>query len=89
MWYDTSTQNVRGVRHIVNTIDAGARLRQLRGNTPAKQTADEIGVSESALLMYERGERNPRDDIKVKIAQHYGVSVGDIFFPEDYTNRNT
>lgn len=69
----------------MNNMEAGAKMRQLRGDTPAKQIADAIGISESALLMYERGERNPRDDIKVKIANHYGVGIGDIFYPGIFT----
>ena len=69
----------------MNTIEAGLKLRQLRGAKAARTVADAIGVSESALLMYERGERNPRDDIKVKIAQYYGVGIGDIFYPDNFT----
>ena len=66
-------------------IENGKRLRELRGNRSAVEVADAIGISESSLLMYERGERNPRDDIKISIAKYYGVGIGTIFYPEHFT----
>ena len=69
----------------MSVIDNGKILRELRGDKPAKEVADAVGISESALLMYERGERNPRDDIKVRLAEHYNVGVGDIFYPNNFT----
>lgn len=73
----------------MNAVDAGKKLRLLRGSNSAKKVADELGISESALLMYERGERNPRDDIKVKIAGFYHVGIGDIFYPDNFTKSET
>lgn len=58
----------------------GLRLRKLRGDRSIATIANQIGISKSALAMYERGERIPRDEIKIKIAKYYGVSVLDIFF---------
>lgn len=69
----------------MNIIENGKRLRELRGTRPACEVADAVGISESALLMYERGERNPRDDIKVLLAGYYGVGIGTIFYPEHFT----
>ena len=69
----------------MNTVDNGKKMRELRGDISAKEAAAAIGISESALLMYERGERNPRDDIKSKIAEYYGVGIGDIFYPDTFT----
>lgn len=45
-----------------------------------EELAEAIGVSISAISMYENGERIPRDDIKIKIANYYKKSVGSIFF---------
>lgn len=42
----------------------GHKLRALRGEMDAKTVADALGISTSALFMYERGERIPRDQIK-------------------------
>ena len=70
----------------MNTIDNGKRLRELRGDKAASEVSNAVGISESALLMYERGERNPRDDIKISLARYYGVGIGTIFYPEHFTN---
>jgi transcriptional regulator with XRE-family HTH domain len=58
----------------------GQRLSELRKDKPREDVAAALGVTVSALGMYERGERVPRDEIKVKIAKYYGVSVQDLFF---------
>lgn len=55
-------------------------LRHLRGDLPLRSVADSVGVSVSALSMYENGERVPRDEIKVKLARFYGKTIEEIFF---------
>lgn len=55
-------------------------LRKLRGKLPRETVANAVGISKSALSMYENGQRIPRDIVKVKIARFYGVSVASIFF---------
>lgn len=60
----------------------GQKLRTLRGNLDAKTVAKALGISTSALFMYERGERIPRDQIKKRISQYFGKSVEEIFFTE-------
>lgn len=54
-------------------------LRKKKGMSRAK-VANEIGVSRSAVAMYERGERVPKDDIKVKLAKFYNKSIAFIFY---------
>ena len=56
------------------------KLTDLRGNESRARVAKDRGISVSALAMYETGARIPRDEIKKKIAQYYGVSVEAIFF---------
>lgn len=60
-------------------------LRKLRGNLPRETVAKAVGISKSALSMYENGHRIPRDIVKVKIAKFYGVSVASIFFNRVFT----
>ena len=60
----------------------GALLRSLRGNLSLADVAEHLGITVSALAMYERGERTPRDEVKERIAHFYGRSVGSIFFAE-------
>ena len=66
----------------MNAKKIGERLTELRGNTPRAELAKAIGVSVSALSMYECGERIPRDVIKVRIAKYFHKSVESIFFKE-------
>ena len=42
--------------------------------------AQEVGVTKSAWAMYERNERVPRDEVKVRIANHFHRTVQEIFF---------
>ena len=54
-------------------------LRTARG-VSRNQLSTAIGASESAIAMYEAGERIPRDEMKCKIADYFGVSIESLFF---------
>ena len=60
--------------------EIGARLKELRGDKTLKQVGDDLNVTSMAVSNWENGERTPNDDMKVKIANYYGVSVGSLFF---------
>ena len=60
----------------------GVILRGLRGDRTQEQVAADIGITKSAYAMYEQDRRIPRDEIKVMIAQYFGVSVTEIFYPQ-------
>lgn len=62
---------------------SGRRLVALRGARTREEAAKGIGISVSALTMYELGRRTPRDDIKIAIAKYYGRTVGWLFFCEE------
>lgn len=55
-------------------------LRELRGNNTREDVAKSVGISVSALSMYENGDRVPRDEVKVRLARFYEKTVGEIFF---------
>ena len=55
-------------------------LVELRGARPRAEVATALGVSVSALAMYETGARIPRDERKRKIAQYYEKTVEEIFY---------
>ena len=59
------------------------KLRSLREekNETAGDLSSAINVSESAIFMYEAGKRIPRDEIKIRIAEHFAMPVESIFFP--------
>lgn len=56
------------------------KLKNARGEKTREEVAKSIGVTVSALSMYERGERVPRDEVKVKLARLYNKSVQELFF---------
>ncbi|WP_413773741.1 helix-turn-helix transcriptional regulator [Paenibacillus woosongensis] len=61
------------------------RLIELRGAAGREETAKAIRISVSALQMYENAQRIPKDEIKVRIANHYKKTVQEIFFdPEPH-----
>ena len=68
----------------MDKIKVGNTLAALRKerNESTLDVAAAVGISQSAVSMYENGVRIPRDDIKYKLSQHYGVPVGQIFFAE-------
>lgn len=68
---------------VVEAREIGRRLIAIRGDIPRDELANAIGVSISAVSMYENGERIPRDDIKIRIANFFVRSVQEIFFDKE------
>jgi transcriptional regulator with XRE-family HTH domain len=66
----------------MDPVLVGERLRRLRveRNKKPEEVAVACDNSASAISMYETGKRIPRDDVKMKLADYYGLSVGDIFY---------
>ncbi len=58
----------------------GKKLIALRGGKTQEEVAKAIGVSVSALSMYEQGNRIPRDEVKMKLSDYYKISVESLFF---------
>lgn len=58
----------------------GERLKELRGDKSQREIAKELNITKSSWAMYERNERIPRDEVKVRIASFFGKSVQEIFF---------
>ena len=63
-------------------MSIGTKLKALRimKKSTQQEAAANIGITKSALAMYERDERIPRHEIKIRIADYYGESVQSIFF---------
>lgn len=57
-----------------------ARLKAARGKRNREEVAAAVGISPSAIGMYEIGARIPRDDVKIRLANYYGVPVQDLFY---------
>lgn len=64
----------------MNAKTIGEKLVGLRGCKTQEEVANSLGISVSALSMYERGERIPRDNIKIRIATYYKKPIHKIFF---------
>lgn len=58
------------------------RLIALRGKRTQQEVADTIGITQTAYSQYECGNRIPRDDIKIRIAEYYKRSVKTIFYAD-------
>ena len=56
------------------------RLVKARGRQTQEQVAKSVGISTSALAMYETANRMPRDEVKKRLADYYGMTVQEIFF---------
>jgi transcriptional regulator with XRE-family HTH domain len=64
----------------LDRLEVGKRLRALRGKKTLDEVAKALGVTSMAVSLWERGERIPNDDIKIKIAAYYNTTVTAIFF---------
>lgn len=60
----------------------GNRLKQLRGLRRPEEIAYKVDCSVSSILLYESGKRIPKDDVKLKLANLYGLTVQELFFSE-------
>lgn len=58
----------------------GERLVKLRGKKSQEEVAKALNISVSALSMYERGERIPRDNIKIRSSTYYKKPIHRIFY---------
>lgn len=61
-------------------MNASRKLIAARGEKTRREVSKAIGISVSAIAMYENGMRTPRDSIKQKLADYYGLTVQDLFF---------
>lgn len=76
MW----AKDVKIMKSKIDAMVIGERLKRLRGSRTIKEVSEALGVSKSALSMYENGARVPRDEIKIKLANYYKKTIQFIFF---------
>lgn len=75
--------NEKEVMQVAKELDArriGERLRAARGMEKRKDVCKAIGVSLSALGMWEQGKRIPGSSTMIKLADHYRTTVQALFF---------
>ena len=74
---------------VFNRPRIAERLRDLRGRRRTiKEVSNACGISPSTLSMYENGERVPRDEVKIRLAKFYSVSVESIFLTRYVAKRD-
>lgn len=64
--------------------EIGRRLKQLREERGQSKmfVARKLGMPYSTYCSYEYGIRSPNDRAKIQIAEHFGLTVGELFFAE-------
>lgn len=72
-------------QNTVDPVKVAENLRKLRGEKSLGEVAEAVGVPEQTVLLYEQGERIPRDEIKVRFAKYYNKPVDSIFYLEGVT----
>ena len=65
----------------------GENLKRARGARARAEIAQRAGISQSAIQMYENGERVPRDPVKIRLASVLGASVAELFYPEYFFTK--
>ena len=63
-------------------MSCAQKLRLARGKKSGEEVSKAVGISYSALRMYEAGLRVPRDEIKKRLAEYYKISVQELFFDD-------
>ena len=66
----------------VKEMTTAERLIAARRERRREEVAAAVGVSVSAIAMYENGARIPRDEIKIKMADYFKTTVQELFFDE-------
>ena len=66
----------------MNKTVMAQRLTEARGDERRETVAAAVKISVSALAMYETGQRVPRDEIKIALAEYYGLSIEFLFFTQ-------
>lgn len=64
----------------------GRRLKHLRGGRTIQEIADATGIDSSTIGMYEIGQRIPRDDNKITLANFFGMTVQELFYDQQITD---
>lgn len=73
----------------MNKIEIGKRLKALRGDRTLEKVGNDLNVTAMAVSSWELGKRVPSDDLKVKLASYYGVSLYDLFYAEKVNDTLT
>lgn len=74
---------------VLENILMGKLLKSLRGSRSKEEIAFKVGITVAALINYETGLRMPRDDVKIRLANFYGLTVQELFYSEQGKKKST
>ena len=70
----------------MDAVAIGRELKKLRGSRTIQDVSNATGIDPSTIGMYEIGQRIPRDNNKITLANYYGVTVQELFYDQDITD---
>lgn len=70
----------------LDAIMIGRKLKHLRGARTIQEIADATGIDPSTIGMYEIGQRIPRDNNKITLANYFGLTVQELFYDQQITD---
>lgn len=73
-------ENKKESENMIQKETTGMILRKLRGDRTQEEIAAILGITKSSWAMYERDERVPRDEVKIRIANFFGKTVQELFY---------
>lgn len=66
-----------------------SKMKKLRGDRSMHQMARELDIPYSTYAMIEAGHRFPRKELALKLANHFKVTVDELFFTSnDHETRS-
>ena len=70
----------------MDAVMIGRKLKRLRGARTIQEIADATGIDSSTIGMYEIGQRVPRDNNKITLANYFGLTVQELFYDQQITD---
>ena len=64
----------------MKTVAERIKKARVENGYSVEEVAKACGISESAVQMYECGQRIPRDSVKILMAEFLKKSIQDLFF---------
>ena len=58
-------------------------MKRLRGDKSQKKVAEELEIPVSTYAMIELGNRFPRPELQLKLANYFGLTVDELFFNQN------
>ena len=70
----------------MDAVMIGRKLKHLRGTRTIQEVSDATGIDSSTIGMYEIGQRVPRDNNKITLANYFGLTVQELFYDQQITD---